>query len=248
MSPLPGWIAGAQNVCLNFSNNDVALQLHHALFNGSGGYVLKPWKMRTSTEGHDDDYWPTACDSLQRVTLGVFSLHNCPKRNEQRPHYSGHRERSHEYIPELSGTAVAPDKRDPSSPALNVSLRAIGGVCAVSNKLPLPQQNVNTELFLPASRGGINVGFDGKVHCFASEPDATFLRVAVIDRGKVDAYETAVLGRLRSGFRIFRLRSGLGTRIELCHLFIHISAGSETNLFASPREVRMIRASRQLKI
>ena len=46
MSPLPGWLAGAQNVCLNFSDNDLAVQLHFALFDGSGGYVLKPPEMR----------------------------------------------------------------------------------------------------------------------------------------------------------------------------------------------------------
>ena len=46
MSPLPCWLAGAQNVALNMSNNDLPVQLHFALFNGSSGYVLKPPEMR----------------------------------------------------------------------------------------------------------------------------------------------------------------------------------------------------------
>jgi hypothetical protein len=50
MSPLPGWLAGTQSVCLNFSpiegKSDLQVQLHFALFDGSGGYVLKPDEMK----------------------------------------------------------------------------------------------------------------------------------------------------------------------------------------------------------
>eukprot|EP00966_Prymnesium_polylepis_P177433 4109105-Prymnesium_polylepis.1 len=42
VTPLPGWLAGAQTVALNFSNNDLPMQLHFAMFNRTGGYVLKP--------------------------------------------------------------------------------------------------------------------------------------------------------------------------------------------------------------
>eukprot|EP00966_Prymnesium_polylepis_P006156 140986-Prymnesium_polylepis.1 len=42
MSPLPCWLAGSQSVALNMSNNDLPVQLHFALFNGSNGFVLKP--------------------------------------------------------------------------------------------------------------------------------------------------------------------------------------------------------------
>jgi hypothetical protein len=34
---------------LNFSDNDLAVQLHHALFRGAGGFVLKPADMRLDT-------------------------------------------------------------------------------------------------------------------------------------------------------------------------------------------------------
>ena len=40
------WRRSAQNVCLNFSDCDVPVQLHFALFSDSGGYVLKPEGMR----------------------------------------------------------------------------------------------------------------------------------------------------------------------------------------------------------
>lgn len=46
MSPLPCWLAGAHSVALNMSNNDLPLQLHFALFDRFGGYLLKPSEMR----------------------------------------------------------------------------------------------------------------------------------------------------------------------------------------------------------
>ena len=46
-----------------------------------------------------------------------------------------------------------------------------------------------------------------------------------------------MLGRLRRGYRVFRLRSMLGTRIELCHLFVKVSFGSEDNKWASPTDL-----------
>eukprot|EP00966_Prymnesium_polylepis_P121521 2808497-Prymnesium_polylepis.1 len=48
MSPLPGWLSGAQNVALNMSNTDVPVQLHFALFTGSDGFRLKPPEMRST--------------------------------------------------------------------------------------------------------------------------------------------------------------------------------------------------------
>ena len=66
------------------------------------------------------------------------------------------------------------------------------------------------------SSNGLNVHFNQKMHCLASEPHSTLLRIVVNDDGDKVAYETAVLGRLRPGYRVFRLRSMLGTRIELC--------------------------------
>ena len=93
MSPLPGWLSGSQNVCLNMSSVDLAVQLHFALFNGSGGFVLKPLGMR-STQPHTgsdaderqsirvanpDVYWPPPRNRLHRTTVDLFSLHNCPK-------------------------------------------------------------------------------------------------------------------------------------------------------------------------
>eukprot|EP00966_Prymnesium_polylepis_P145130 3351328-Prymnesium_polylepis.1 len=65
------------------SNVDLALHLHYALFDGSGGYVLKPSEMRAvSTEeavdadcianrdGLDGDagYWPPSREQLHRTT------------------------------------------------------------------------------------------------------------------------------------------------------------------------------------
>ena len=58
------------------------------------------------------------------------------------------------------------------------------------------------------------------------------------DDGEEVAYETAVLGRLRRGYRVLLLRSSLGTRIELCYLFVHVYFGQVINLWPTPRQVR----------
>ena len=65
----------------------------------------------------------------------------------------------------------------------------------------------------------------------AAEPKETFLRLAVAVDAQELAFETCVLGRVRSGYRVFRLRSALGTRIELCLLFVKITLGTEANRF-----------------
>ena len=92
MSPLPGWLAGCHSVALNMSNNDLPVQLHFALFRGSGGYVLKPPEMRSalqdatpSRSGDEwrrnqsaDAYWPPPRATLHRTTIEILSLHHLP--------------------------------------------------------------------------------------------------------------------------------------------------------------------------
>lgn len=51
-SPVPG----AQHVCLNFSDVDLAVLLHFALFSGSGGYVLKPSEMKPATREYQSSF------------------------------------------------------------------------------------------------------------------------------------------------------------------------------------------------
>lgn len=76
------------------------------------------------------------------------------------------------------------------------------------------------------------------MHCLAAEPRETLLRVGVWDHGTLVAYDTLVLGALRAGYRGIQLRSRLGTRIELCHLFVHVALGEEVNTGASVAELR----------
>mmetsp|Transcript_18234 Transcript_18234/g.49267 ORF Transcript_18234/g.49267 Transcript_18234/m.49267 type:complete len:614 (+) Transcript_18234:1-1842(+) len=283
MSPLPCWLAGAQHVCLNFSDTDTAVELHFALFDARGGYVLKPKEMAsqppsmvarapsvemasqspsmqmrsptpslsrmpsavgTREEGRDqqpdeDRAWPPHRRFLHCVTLHVISLHNLPKRGERRPRYSGSRSACHDYHPELSGKAAPPDNRDPSSPELSLSLHPIGGFCALSTILPL-EMSGETEVKTRCVLGnGMNAAFVQEVHCVAAEPDATFLRASVTDGGLEVAYETAVLGRLRCGYRVLHLRGLLGTRIELAFLFVRVRSGLEPNMWQTPRQLRI---------
>ena len=113
----------------------------------------------------------------------------------------------------------------------------LAGFCAISNSLPLPWL-VETEIALAPKDNGMIAAFGEEVHCVAAEPHATFLRLGIVDGGREVAFETAVLARLRGGFRIFQLRSVLGTRIELAYLFVRISFGSEDHLWPNPRQVR----------
>ena len=80
------------------------------------------------------------------------------------------------------------------------------GFCAVSTILPL-SQSVETEVTLDPEDNGMNADFGEKLHCIAAEPLATFVRVSVVDGAQEVAYETAVLGRLRRGYRVLQLRS-----------------------------------------
>ena len=188
------------------------------------------------------------------------------QRGEQRPRFSGRHSACHDHHPELSGAIAPPDYSDPSSPAISLALYPIGGdrlhllpwsvrakryhmrvlwrhhlagFCGVSKNLPLPHV-VDTEASTAAVKGtGMNATFEETVHCIAAEPHATFLRVAVADCGQEVAYASAVLGRLRRGFRVFQMRSMLGTRIELAYLCVQISFGSEPHMWATPRQVWM---------
>jgi len=199
---------------------------------------------------HQDDanvYWPPAREWLHRTSIQMISLHNLPHRGEQRPCCAGRRGACHDYLPELTGSAAPPPADSPVSDTrvlLSLSLHPIGGFCAVSRKLPL-QQIVDTNIDIAArdaGSGGINVAFDEGVHCIAAEPHAVFFRIGVSNGRSEVAFESAVLGRLRRGYRCLQLRSLLGTKIELCHLLVHVDLGSEVNVWQTIRQ-----QTRQLK-
>jgi len=358
MSPLPCWLAGSQSVALNMSNNDLPVQLHFALFNGSNGFVLKPpamvsavvspretaefepWSTQRSQSGSEyrarvgldsfrqrsgsdsyrqragsetptpsfrsrsgsdlsspnprqmkrvsvcsprrfrgtsdtdiqsptlratheselpsltslegepnrDDYWPPPREMICRTTINLLSLHNCPKRGERRPRFDGSRGACHKYVArELSGASVSPDNLDPSSPSITLSLLPIGGFSAISRTQiwvtspaqPPPLATETRATTRTVKGDGMNATLGEQFHCLTVEPYATFLRVGVTDRGQEVAYETALLGRLREGYRVFQMRGLLGTRIEICYLFARISRASEVNVWQTPRQLRL---------
>ena len=94
---------------------------------------------------------------------------------------------------------------------------------------------------------GLNARFGTTVHCVAAEPHATFVRVGILDDGEEVAYEIAVLGRLRHGYRVLQMRSLLGTRISLCFLLVRISFASEANMWVSSRQARRVLRSPALR-
>ena len=122
LQPLTFWRVGAQMVALNMQTNDIATQLHHALFSHCG-YVLKPENLRTGELG-----WPAARPMLKCFTLRVLSLHHLPARREGRPLLeSGSRAQCHGYVKDLSGKHAPPEAGGASSPAITVELLPIGG-------------------------------------------------------------------------------------------------------------------------
>jgi len=258
MSPLPCWLAGAQSVALNMSpvagRVDWAMQLHFALFESTGGYVLKPAEMVTppaprvdvdgqqQNEDEDEDkFWPPPRTQLSRTTVEIISLHNAPKTGERRPRFNGSRGVAHNYVPTLSGKFAPPNMATPSSPEVTISLHPIGGFCAVSRKLPMPMTAEPEMSTAAVSRNGMNAAFGDVMHCVAAEPHSTFIRVGVTDTSSSQeiAFETAVLGRLRRGYRIFQCRGPLGTRIELAYLFVRIQVGQVSHFWQSPRQLRL---------
>ena len=233
-SPLRAWRSGAQCVALNLQTNDLPTQLHHALFEGSQGYVLKPLGMRTP-----EPDWPPPSLTLTRVTLEILSLHGLPRPTESRPSLEGPHARCHEYESQLSGAPPQlPAQGGVSSPRVSVELHAIGGTCGLALELPARRLE-SVHLTRRAVDNGLNPSFDEAVHCLAQEPTTTVLRVAVLEGDKDVAYETCRLSSLRPGYRVLHLRSLLGTRIEACVLFVRISHGDEPNRFT--------RSSRSLK-
>lgn len=168
-----------------------------------------------------------------------------PKRGEHRPRFQGAHAACHSYVPELSGTgSLPPDNDIVSSPAVTLSLHTIGGFVAMCGQLPLgpdvPALMFGTQHRTHAvAMNGLNAYFGDEVHCVAAQPSATFLRIAIEDWDQEVAFETAVLGKLRRGYRVVRLRSlPLATRIDLCYLLVRISFSSETNNWITAVESR----------
>ena len=153
---------------------DLPLQLHFALFEDSGGYVLKPREMCDPDSSFG---WPPPRDTLSRVSVQLLSLHGLPQRGEERPRLQGKHSATHAYVPTLSGSYVAPSATDPSSPRIKLSLHPIGGFCSVSTELP--PCAVKVEHRTPKSEtNGLNPRFGEQVHCLVAEPHETMLRVA----------------------------------------------------------------------
>ena len=101
-------------------------------------------------------------------------------------------------------------------------------------------RTAGTEVRTPDVTGnGLNAAFGQVVYCAAAEPLATFLRVSVMDGMQERAFSTAVLGRLRGGYRVLQMRCPLGTRIECCYLFVHVSFSIKPNLWATTRQARV---------
>ena len=100
MDPRVPWRLGLQLAALNLQTNDLATQLHYALFElaGGQGYVKKPKEMLAA-----DPAWPPDRTMLTRVTMTLVSLHHLPTRPEHRPQREGTHALGHRFVRALSG-------------------------------------------------------------------------------------------------------------------------------------------------
>ena len=72
-----------------------------------------------------------------------------------------------------------------------------------------------------AQGNGLAAHFGKRLYCLAAEPRETILRIAIMDGDTEVAYETAVVGALRKGYRCFQLRDPrTGSRIAMCSLLV----------------------------
>eukprot|EP00966_Prymnesium_polylepis_P019322 445682-Prymnesium_polylepis.1 len=149
--------------------------------------------------GGDQPPWPPARQQLTRVSIRLISLHQLPAGNQARPDvHVGKRAECHKHVSHLSGRTMPPKySTDPSSPSLHVELYPIGGFCCVSDELPVPEHDAQRRAYRTAEvdNNGLNPEFDQLVHCLASEPRETILKV-----------------RRACGARVARVRRACGAR------------------------------------
>ena len=240
--PLHAWGSGAHMAAMNMQTNYLPVQLMFALFETSCGvgYVLKPPEMRGPSPA-----WPPVRSSVQRVSLRLLSLHNLPKQREQRPHLEGARGACHSAVPQLSGNMTTlpslPDDGIEASPCVVIDVHTLGGMACVSG-IKAPSQLRSKWKSKRLAGNGLNARFDETAHVIAAEPRETLVRIGVVDDDgytqREVAYEAASLGALRPGYRCVHLRSSLGTRIERCYLFVHVSIESDANLWLPAKELQ----------
>ena len=199
--------------------------------------------------------WPPTRSTTRRVSMRVLASYQLPTRGESRPCVSGGAHAAGmQHVPELNGEHAPPDARAaPMGVRVQVSAHAIGGLSCVAASRPPPEGAGNVFTSALAEDNGFNANFarlNTLVHCFASEPRYTILKLALLDEDdKEVAYETAVLDVLRPGYRCFHLRSpSTGMRIGLAAVFVHLEIGDEPNGLAQLRELRRIVIAQQASI
>ncbi len=183
--------------------------------------------------------WPPIRRSVTVASIHVCSLHNLPTRGESRPQLDGPlngdpSRNYHRHVSHLSGRPTPPDPNGLSSPHIHLKLYSIGGFAAVSRDINFKTKPQLSDATQAVYRNGMNAEIDVTFHCFAAEPLETIVRICVDDGSINDiAYEAAVLGSLRPGYRALQLRDTLlGTLIEDCYLLVHVAFSEIENRWA----------------
>lgn len=211
------WAAGVQLVALNVQTWDSAMMLDEALFqlNGGCGYVLKP---QLPPRGET-----LSCGVL--LTLRVICASNLPKTRDERlvarPWDEWHPQ-----------GAFAPQPLQPAniiSPSCEVEL--IGGLVGSEDAEMLEERW--SRCTSTVANNGLNPSWaEEEFRCACYTPDSSFLKLSVYNArhqlmGKPGrqllAYEAALVGALRPGYRSVQMRCpNGGSPIESCSLLVHI--------------------------
>jgi len=211
------WGAGVQMVALNVQTWDGAMMVDEALFqlNGGCGYVLKP---QLPPRGE-------VLGSGVLLSIRIMCASNLPKTRDERlvprPWDEWHPQ-----------GAFAPQQLHPGgivSPACEVEL--IGGMVGSEDAELLEERWSRTTSTVASN--GLNPSWAGEeFRCACYTPDQTFLKLSVINcrtqvmrqgSRQLLAYEAALVGALRPGYRAVPLRNPSGgAPIESCSLLVHI--------------------------
>lgn len=211
------WAAGVQMLALNLQTWDGAAVLDEALFslNGGCGYVLKPQLL------------PRGGPLTGGVLLSVRILcaRNLPKGRDERlvaRPWDEFRPQGSFAPTQLAPTGVV-------SPACEVEL--VGGLVSSQDSDVIEERW--SRLTSTAADNGLNPSWaDEEFRCACYTPEQSFIKLSVYNCRKqvmrqgskqLLAYEAALVGALRPGYRAVQLRCpNGGSPIESCTLLVHV--------------------------
>ena len=222
IDPTPFWDAGCQLVPLDFASATPVQQLALGKFqlNGGCGYVLKPRRLRSSSEASRQP-WRAPPRKLAKMQIKVISAVHLPKPGQRRVEREGWQTEGCPLIceHELSAAQVV-------SPFVVVEVRG-GTFAAASADL---EDSLHGDVWTSRTvhRNGMSPAWIQTVEVGASDPELAVVRFSVWDRPGGDAPErflccaTLSASAFRSGYRVLQMRDVNCCKIAFCKMLVHV--------------------------